>query len=100
MVGYTHIFKGPFFHAEYVVAPESYLALVPSNVSLEGATSIVGGALTSITALERIAGLKPGSDVLITGATGSVGINGVQLATHIGAAVSAVGKILIDFRNS
>jgi len=90
VVGYTHIFKGPFFHAEYVAVPETNLTVIPENVSLEGATSIVGGALTSINALERIARLSCGNNVLITGATGSVGITGVQLATHLGARVTAV----------
>lgn len=88
--GYTHIFKGPFYHAQYVSTPEHNLALVPEDISLEGATSIIGGALTSISALERIARLESGSRVLITGATGSVGVTGVQLATHLGAEVSAV----------
>jgi len=88
--GYTNIFKGPWFHAEYVALPETKLALVPRNLSAEGATSIIGGALTAIAALERIAGLKSGESVLITGATGSVGVTAVQLATHLGASVSAV----------
>jgi len=90
VVAYTNIFRGPFYHAQYVATPEHNLALVPENMSLEGATSIIGGALTSINALERIARLERGSKVLITGATGSVGITGVQLATHLGAEVSAV----------
>ncbi len=90
VVGYTHIFNGPFFHAQYVAVPEDQLAIVPENVSLEGATSIVGGALTTISALERIAGLQPGDAILITGATGSVGVTAVQLAAHLGAEVSAV----------
>ena len=88
--GYTNIFRGPFYHAQYVSTPEHNLAVVPGDVSLEGATSIIGGALTSINALERIARLESGSRVLITGATGSVGVTGVQLATHLGAEVSAV----------
>ena len=88
--GYTNIFRGPFYHTQYVATLEKNLALVPENTSLEGATSIIGGALTSINAFERIARLQPGSDVLITGATGSVGVTGVQLATHLGARVSAV----------
>lgn len=88
--GYTNIFRGPFYHAEVVSTPESNLAVVPDNCSLEGAASIVGGALTSINALERIARIERGSRVLITGATGSVGVTGVQLAAHLGAEVSAV----------
>ena len=90
VVGYTNIFKGPWFHAEYVVLSERKLAKVPENISLDGAASIVGGALTAIAALERIAGLKRGDSVLITGATGSVGVTAVQLASHLGADVSAV----------
>lgn len=86
VAGYTHIFKGPFFHAQYVAVPENNLALLPDNVTLEGATSIVGGALTSINSLERVASLTSGNRVLLTGATGRVGVTGVQL----GADVSAV----------
>ena len=88
--GYTNIFRGPFYHAQHVSTPEHNLAVVPEDTSLEGATSIIGGALTSINALERIARIESGSRVLITGATGSVGVTGVQLATHLGADVSAV----------
>jgi len=90
VLAYTHIFKGPFFHAEYVAVAESNLAVLPENATLEGAASIVGGALTALNALERVACLEAGSAILITGATGSVGTAGVQLATHLGAEVSAV----------
>lgn len=88
--GYTNIFKGPWFHAQYVALAEAKLAVVPEPFTPEGAASIVGGALTAITALERIAKLKSGQTILITGATGSVGVTALQLATHIGAEVSAV----------
>lgn len=88
--GYTSIIRGPFYHAQYVSTPEHNLAVVPESISLEGAASIVGGALTSINALERIARLDRGSRVLITAATGSVGTTAVQLASHLGAEVSAV----------
>ncbi|MGB5809359.1 MAG: NAD(P)-dependent alcohol dehydrogenase [Polyangiales bacterium] len=88
--GYTNIFKGPWFHAQQVALSESKMARVPENFSLEGAASIIGGALTSIAALERIAKLKSGSKLLVTGATGSVGVTATQLATHLGATVSAV----------
>lgn len=87
---YTHIWKGPFFQAERVAVPEHNMALVPETCSMEGAASIVGGALTSINALERTAKLTSGDSVLITGASGSVGITGVQLAAHKGARISAV----------
>lgn len=88
--GYTNIFKGPFYHAEYVAVSEDKLAIVPDGMSLQGAASIVGGALTALAALERIAGLKAGESVLITGATGSVGTTALQLAKHLGANVAGV----------
>ena len=90
VVGYTNIFRGPFFHAEYVAVSPSQLARIPDTVSLQGAASIVGGALTSITALERIAEIASGQNILVTGATGSVGITAVQLAAHLGATVSGI----------
>jgi NADPH:quinone reductase-like Zn-dependent oxidoreductase len=90
VVGYTNIFRGPFFHADYVAIPPSKLAHVPEGISLEGAASIVGGGLTSIAGLERIAGIGPNQQVLVTGATGSVGITAVQLASHLGAHVFGV----------
>jgi len=90
VVGYTDIWRGPFYHCQYGATPAHNLAVVPANMSLEGAASIVGGALTSITGLERRGRLEPGQRVLITGATGSVGVTGVQLATHLGADVAAV----------
>lgn len=99
--GYTHIFKGPWFHADYVVLNERKLARVPRGMSLEGAASIVGGALTAIAALERIARLERGQKVLITAATGSVGINAVQLASHLGADVTATcHSSQLDFTKS
>ncbi|MEM9316960.1 MAG: zinc-binding dehydrogenase, partial [Pseudomonadota bacterium] len=90
VVGYTNIFRGPFFHADYVAVSPSKLAHVPAGVSLAGATSLVGGALTSITALERIARIEAGQQVLVTGATGSVGVTAVQLASHLGVRVAGV----------
>ncbi|MEM9729537.1 MAG: alcohol dehydrogenase catalytic domain-containing protein, partial [Myxococcota bacterium] len=42
--GYTNIFKGPWFHAEYVALSEERMAQVPDGFSLEGAASLVGGA--------------------------------------------------------
>nr|WP_298895026.1 NAD(P)-dependent alcohol dehydrogenase [uncultured Altererythrobacter sp.] len=88
--GYTNIFKGPFYHAEYVAVSEDKLAILPDGMTLQGAASIVGGGLTALAALERIAGLKAGENVLITGATGSVGTTAVQLAKHLGANVAGV----------
>lgn len=87
--GYTNIFKGPWFHAEYVALKETNLAHIPDGMTAEGATAIVGGAVTTIAALEKLARTKRGDEVLITGATGSVGITALHLARHLGANVTA-----------
>lgn len=55
------------------------MAVVPPEMSLEGAASVVGGALTTITAFERKANPRTWHQMLITDATGSVGVTGVQL---------------------
>jgi len=90
VVGYTDIFRGPFFHSQFVAIPAGKIVTVPDHIPLEGAASIIGGALTAINALERIASLKSGDKILITGATGSVGTFAVQLAAFLGADVSGV----------
>ncbi len=88
--GYTNIFKGPWFHAEFVAIKESNIAKLPDGVTPEAAAAIIGGAVTSIAALERIAKTKPGDRLLVTGATGSVGVTALQLAKHLGAEVTAI----------
>lgn len=89
VVGYANIFKGPRFHADYVALPEDKMIVLPDTWSTQDAAAIVGGAVTVIAALERIAKLKRDGRVLITGASGAVGILGVQLARNLGAVVTA-----------
>lgn len=89
VVGYANIFKGPRFHADYVALAEEKLIALPDTWSTQDAAAIVGGAVTVIAALERIAKLKQGDRILITGASGAVGILGVQLASYLGANVTA-----------
>lgn len=88
--GYTNIFKGPWFHAEFVALKEANMAKLPTGMLPEGAGALVGGAVTSIAALERIAKTKPGDRLLVTGATGSVGVTALQLAKHLKAEVTAI----------
>lgn len=88
--GYTNIFKGPWFHAEEVAISETRLARIPDGWGAPGAASIVGGALTAIAALERIAKLDAGHDLLVTGASGSVGLTALHFANHLGARVTGI----------
>jgi len=41
--GYTNIFKGPWFHGEFVALKEANLAKLPGGMTSEGAAALVGG---------------------------------------------------------
>lgn len=77
-------------YAEYTCLPENELiALKPSNISFEQAAAIPIGGLTALRLLKQ-AGIKAGDQVLIYGASGSVGTFAVQIARAFGAEVTAV----------
>jgi NADPH:quinone reductase-like Zn-dependent oxidoreductase len=83
---------GPEFgaHAEYKVLPETgAIALKPKNMSFEDAVTLVFGGQPALTFLQR-AKTKPGDEVLINGASSSVGTAAVQIAKFLGATVTAV----------
>lgn len=77
-------------HAQYRCLPETGpVTLKPKSMSFEEAVTLVFGGSTATAFLEW-AGIKPGDDVLVNGASGAVGSAAVQLARHMGAKVTAV----------
>jgi NADPH:quinone reductase-like Zn-dependent oxidoreductase len=76
-------------HAEYVCLPERNVLPKPDHMSFEEAAAIFFGALSALVFLRR-ANVKAGQNVLIYGASGSVGTFAIQLAKHFGAEVTAV----------
>jgi NADPH2:quinone reductase len=72
--------------AELVSVPSDDVAAIPDNVSFIDAAALPVAALTALYCLERCERLL-GSNVLITGASGGVGIFACQLATLMGANV-------------
>jgi len=77
-------------YAEYKCLPENNLiALKPSNMNFEEAATIPIGGLTALRFL-KMAGIKKGDNILIYGASGSVGTFAVQLGKYFGANVTAV----------
>jgi NADPH:quinone reductase-like Zn-dependent oxidoreductase len=78
--------------AEYVAAPESALAPLPSRLTPEQAAAVPQAGLLAMTALRRSRPLRPGQRVLVNGAGGGVGTFAVQLARHAGAEVWAVDR--------
>lgn len=78
--------------AEYLVLPESYVALRPSSLSWEQAAGIPLAGLTAYQSLFDAGQLQAGQTVLILGASGGVGGFAIQLAKDKGATVVAVAS--------
>jgi NADPH:quinone reductase-like Zn-dependent oxidoreductase len=77
-------------HAEYVCVRESGpLAHKPAGMTFEEAAAVCDGAALALACLRK-AGPLEGRNVLVYGASGSVGTAGVQLGKHFGAHVTAV----------
>jgi NADPH:quinone reductase-like Zn-dependent oxidoreductase len=77
-------------HAEYVAVRESgAIAHLPDGLTFEEAAGVCDGAALALACLRK-AGSLEGREVLVYGASGSVGTAGVQLAKHFGARVTAV----------
>lgn len=87
-------------YAQYVAAPATAVAAMPSGVTFEQAASVPLGALTAWHIVED-ANLKPGQTVVVLGAAGGVGHFTVQLAKAKGAKVYGVAsKGNVDFVKS
>ncbi|WP_146228453.1 zinc-binding dehydrogenase [Streptomyces sp. CG 926] len=90
VIGSTHFVKDEKCLSEYVAADEDHLAPIPDDLDFVQAAALPIGAQTALTAMDK-AGLKGGSRVLVVGATGGVGVYGVQIAAAAGAEVTGIG---------
>ncbi len=77
-------------YAEYkCIEVNDSIALKPKNMTFEEAAAVPIGGLTALRFIQS-SGLKAGDNILIYGASGSVGTFAVQIAKAIGADVTAV----------
>ncbi len=77
-------------YASYTCLPESDLiAIKPSNMTFEQAATVPVGGLTALRLLKQ-SQIKEGHQVMIYGASGSVGTFALQIAKAYGATVTAV----------
>ena len=75
--------------AEQTVAAEQDCHFIPDDMSFRDAASLGLNFQTSHFALVDRAGVKSGETVLVTGASGGVGLAGVQIAKALGVTVLA-----------
>ncbi|MDO6808934.1 NAD(P)-dependent alcohol dehydrogenase [Zobellia galactanivorans] len=87
----TMLSKGSY--AEYICLPQKWksgvVALKPKNLGYQEAAALPIGAMTAIYLLGKTQ-LKKGQNVLVYGASGSVGSYAVQIASQKGATVKGV----------
>jgi NADPH:quinone reductase-like Zn-dependent oxidoreductase len=78
-------------HAEFVVlAADAAVQPIAPGVTDVDAAAVIDGFLTALPFLRDVGGVRPGDRVLVNGASGAVGSAAVQLASWMGAHVTAV----------
>ncbi|WP_181174187.1 zinc-binding dehydrogenase [Mesorhizobium sp. B2-3-11] len=74
---------------ELVAADASMVVPIPSGVSDEQAAGVIIAHGTVLHSLRQRAALKPGETLVVSGATGGVGLAGIEIAKRLGARVIA-----------
>ncbi|TVX94802.1 alcohol dehydrogenase catalytic domain-containing protein [Cohnella terricola] len=80
----------PGGYGEYVCVPSRNVIPVPANILPEAAALAVCPIGTSVRAVVTVANVHPGDTVLITGASGGLGLHQIQVAKSRGARVIGI----------
>ena len=80
------------FYAQYAAVKADNVSLIPGNLSIEAAAVLPTDALTALTGLEKVLGLKSGESLMVFGASGGIGHLALQLAKRLGANVFAIAS--------
>lgn len=81
-------FRGSF--AEYALAAAATVVPKPPGLTFEEAAAVPMAATTALRAIRDVGEVRSGQRVLVNGAAGGVGTFAVQIATALGAEVTAV----------
>ena len=78
-------------HAEYIaIAEDKTIIAKPAALGYDDAAALPFGGLSALVFLRDFAKIQPGQKVLVTGASGGVGVFAVQIARHLGAEVTGL----------
>ncbi len=80
------------FYAQYVAIDADNVSLIPGQLNMDQAAVLPTDALTALTGLEKVLGLKAGESLMVFGASGGVGHLALQLAKRLGAVVFAIAS--------
>jgi NADPH:quinone reductase-like Zn-dependent oxidoreductase len=80
-------------YAEYVAVPAEALVEIPDNLGFAEACMLGSSTAVALGALRDVAKVRLGESVLVTGASGGVGLPAVQIATAAGADVIAITRL-------
>lgn len=78
-------------YAEYALAAESQVHRLPERISFSQGAGVFVPYATAYHALVNLARAKPGETLLVHGASGGVGIAGVQIGRNLGLEVTGTG---------
>ena len=87
--GLVDLFKGGAL-AEYVVVAATDLAPKPANLTFAQAAALPVAGSAALQVFDQLVAVEPGTEILINGASGGIGMVATQLARQRGGVVTAV----------